>query len=358
MRWSILVLVVLIPFVFALENECANPHEAWIWCDDFEEDRLESYFEYVDRDGAFTRQPGVGVDGSYGMQVVFEQGAVDVGNLKLAVGAQPSTYFRPVDDGIENYTELYWRMYLRHQDGWVGGGAAKLSRATTILSPGWAQGILAHVFSMGCQDTGLDACLGLDPASGIGADGTVRSTRYNDWPNLRWLGAQAGTKPLFSSEHVGEWFCIEAYARLNDPGQSNGVFRLWINDELDAEGTGINWVGNYQGYGINNIFFENYWNDGSPTRQERYFDNIVVSTERIGCETPSEAQEPEAPHRPEGDVTGDGQVGLADLLAVVSVLGRSVGEPGVNAFADQNGDGVIDLFDVVIVARNIGRTAG
>jgi hypothetical protein len=31
------------------------------------------------------------------------------------------------------------------------------------------------------------------------------------------------------------------------------------------------------------VFFENYWNTGSPKLQERYFDNIVVSTQPIGC---------------------------------------------------------------------------
>jgi hypothetical protein len=31
------------------------------------------------------------------------------------------------------------------------------------------------------------------------------------------------------------------------------------------------------------VFVENYWNTGSPVAQERYLDNLVVSTQRIGC---------------------------------------------------------------------------
>jgi hypothetical protein len=42
---------------------------------------------------------------------------------------------------------------------------------------------------------------------------------------------------LFDTTHVGKWYCIEAHTRLNDPGRSDG----------------------------------------------RYFDNFVVSTQRIGC---------------------------------------------------------------------------
>jgi hypothetical protein len=82
---------------------------------------------------------------------------------------------------------------------------------------------------------------------------------------------------------VGKWYCIEAHARLNDPGRATGVFELWINGALEARIEKLNWQGSYREYGINTVFLENYWNDGSPQAQERYFDNFVVSTERIGC---------------------------------------------------------------------------
>jgi hypothetical protein len=39
----------------------------------------------------------------------------------------------------------------------------------------------------------------------------------------------------------------------------------------------------FRDYGINAVYVENYWNDGAPHAQERYFDNFVVSTQRIGC---------------------------------------------------------------------------
>ena len=52
---------------------------------------------------------------------------------------------------------------------------------------------------------------------------------------------------------------------------------------LDAQRTGLNFVGSYDAYGINALFFENYWNTGAPAAQERDLDNIVVSMQRIGC---------------------------------------------------------------------------
>ena len=68
-----------------------------------------------------------------------------------------------------------------------------------------------------------------------------------------------------------------------DPGQENGLFELWINGTPDARKTGLNWVGDFGTYGINAVFLENYWNAGAVQPEERYVDNFVVSTGRIGC---------------------------------------------------------------------------
>ncbi len=89
--------------------------------------------------------------------------------------------------------------------------------------------------------------------------------------------------PIFDQLHVDKWYCIGARARLNDPGRSNGIFELWLNVGLKARIERLNWQGSYSEYGINTVFLENYWNDGSPHLQERYFDSFVVSTQRIGC---------------------------------------------------------------------------
>jgi hypothetical protein len=262
-------------------NECETPADGWIWCDDFEQDRLNRYFEYDSRNGSFTRVAGAGRNGSTGMRARFATGQVNAGSLKLAFGLRPSSYFRPVDAGTAKYREIYWRMYLRNQPGWVGGGADKLSRATVFAGSNWSQAMIAHVWSGGSAST--NSFLYADPASGTDAAGNLLSTKYNDFANLRWLGAKRGVHPIFGEPEIGKWHCIEAYARLNDAGLSNGVFRLWVNGALDAERTGLNWLGSYDAYGINAVFFENYWNNGSSQPQERYFDNLVVSTERIGC---------------------------------------------------------------------------
>jgi hypothetical protein len=264
-----------------LVNECSAPGAGWIFCDDFDQDRLGAYFEYDAKNGSFVRASGVGNGGSPAMKARFAVGQVDAGSLHLAFGKTPQAIFRPADAGTANYREIYWRFYIKYQAGWTGGGGNKVSRAFGFASTtSWAQSMFGHVWSGGGGNINY---LVLDPASGTDAAGNLVTTAYNDFPNMRWLGAVRSSTPIFDAAHVGSWYCIEAHVRLNAAGQSDGVFDLWINGNPEASRTGLNWVGSFNAYGINAVYLENYWNNGSPAAQERYFDNLVVSTQRIGC---------------------------------------------------------------------------
>lgn len=260
--------------------ECATPAPAWLWCDDFEQDRLDSYFEYDAANGSFTLAGEIGLGGSAAMRARWMAGQVNAGALRLAVGRSPDSYRKSVSADATDLREVYWRLYLRNEPGWVGGGGYKLSRATVFHSPeNWGQAMIAHVWS----SDGSGDRLVIDPASGTDREGRPRTTVYNDFANLRWLGSVRSRTAVFAGAEIGKWHCIEAYVALNDPGRENGSFRLWIDNRLEAEKTDLNWVGAYQDYGLNGVFIENYWNDGSPAAQERYIDNFVVSSERIGC---------------------------------------------------------------------------
>jgi len=236
------------------------------------------YFEYGDNDGDFMVVDTVGVQGSRGMEVIWQQGEVGAGGIKVAFGRNPNSYMNKQQISPDkDFREIYYRMYLKMEDGWEGN-PAKLSRATVFTSSeDWRQAMIAHLWSDGNYH------LLLDPASCVDANGTVECTTYNDFGNLQWLGYQSGTTPLFDTDHDDTWFCVEHHVRLNDPGQSNGLQEFWIDDSLEARRENLNFTGTYTEYAINAVFFENYWNDGSIKEQKRYFDNIVISTERIGC---------------------------------------------------------------------------
>ncbi|MBK8956094.1 MAG: T9SS type A sorting domain-containing protein [Saprospiraceae bacterium] len=265
---------------------CKQAPPGTIWCDDFEEDipMSQKYFEYNHNGGDFIRLENVGRDLSYGMRVKWQKGEVGAGSLSKSFGKTPDSYIgRNAAHPGESFTEIFWRMDVKSQDGWVGGGPAKLSRAMCLANSNWAQGMMAHLWSGGPNDH----YLGMDPATGIGTDGKLKATKYNDFANLRWLGFKAGNIPLYQSENSAKWYCIVGHVKLNTPGLKDGVFEFWINDTLQASSTNLDWHStwndNPNNLHINAIFFENYWNAGSPVEQERYFDNLVISTEKIPC---------------------------------------------------------------------------
>ena len=139
--------------------------------------------------------------------------------------------------------------------------------------------MIAHLWAGG------EYWLLVDPVSLVDENCVVLSTGYNDFAHMDWLGNKRGITPIFGPGYDGIWYCIEAHVKLNDtnPEVANGVQEFWIDEQLEARRDGLNFVKCWDEYGINAIFFENYWNSGSPVTQERYFDNIVVSTEPIGC---------------------------------------------------------------------------
>ena len=255
-------------------------HPAWIFCDDFEEDiplvKQGRYFEYDNNGGDFKVLDGVGFNNSKGMRALWQQGEVSAGGIKLGFGRNSNSYMNRGIRQNEDFRDIYYRMYLRMQNGWQGS-PAKLSRATVIVDSNWSQAMIAHLW------TGSQPYLTVDPVRCVDDNSNVKCIGYNDFAHMDWIGSKTGITPIFDTAHADRWFCVEAHVRLNDPGQSNGVQEFWIDGQLEARREGLNFVSSYTAYGINAIFFENYWNAGSPRQQERYFDNIIVSTQRVGC---------------------------------------------------------------------------
>jgi hypothetical protein len=263
---------------------CETAPEGTIFCDDFESEASlkDRYFEYDDNGGDFVRMEKVGRDGSAGMRAIWQQGETSAGSLKKSFGRTPEEYIgNHAALPEKDFKEIYWRIDVKRQAGWKGGGADKLTRAIVFAGPNWSEGMMAHIWSS-------ENYLVLDPASGIDENGTIKSTKYNDFANLRWLGNKKGTTDLFSDANAGKWYCVVAHVKLNTRGLSDGVFEFWIDDKLQAGSYNLNWHGNWnadpKNYMINAVLFENYWNKGSPQLQERYFDNILISSKPIKCD--------------------------------------------------------------------------
>jgi len=280
-RTAVMAFSLVLPAASASEcDSWQTRHPEWIFCDDFESSgplaATGRYFEVNDNAGDFKPVAGEGLRGTVGMRTSWKSGQVDAGNLKLGFGRSPSAYFSKGIRTGEDFREVYYRMYVRLQAGWTGN-PYKLSRATVLAKSDWSQAMIAHLW--GDQGTGLQ----LDPASCTDASGAVKCAGYNDFNSIKWIGAKAGPTHVFDGSYDDKWLCVEAHVKLNSSGQSDGLHEYWIGDSLEARREGLDFLGDYKEYGINSIFFENYWNTGSPKAQMRWFDNIVVSTQRIGC---------------------------------------------------------------------------
>lgn len=268
----------------APRGECIDwqqAHPEWIFCDDFEDAsalvRPGRYFEHQTNDGDFSVLDGVGSAGSRGIRALWQPGEVGAGSLLLGFGRNPNGYMRKGIRPNEDFREIWYRMLLRHQPGWRGN-PAKLSRATVFTgAETWSQAMIAHLWG------GPGEALLLDPVRCVDPANQVKCTQYNDFARMDWLGQGPGQTPVFGAEYAGRWICVEHHLRLNDAGAANGVSEFWVDGQLEARRAGLDFVRSYRDYGINAVFFENYWNDGSPQTQWRVFDDIVVSTAPIGC---------------------------------------------------------------------------
>lgn len=249
-----------------------QPHEtneAVIWYDDFNHGPKR----YAESQGAIDTTNGFGGVGG-AMRCLYEKGKRGVGNRKVVFGDSP-VYANKASRAGQRFDEIYWRIYVKHQVGWTGA-PAKMSRATSFASSKWSQAMIAHVWSGGGDS------LTLDPVRGVDGE-RVLTTKYNDFPNMKWLGNKPVSRfPIHATEESGAWVLVECRAKLNTPGKSDGVNQLWIDGRLECERRNLNFRGNYTEHGINAVFLEAYWNDGSPVTQSRWYDNFVISTKPIG----------------------------------------------------------------------------
>src|SRR2546427_3623212 len=152
------------------------------------------------------RVAGVGVGGSYGMRARFAAGQVQAGSLWMAMGRTPMSGWNKADAGTANYREMYWRMYLRTQPGWLGGSFYKLMRATVFATANWAQAAIAHVWG----DPAATNTLQLDPARGTDAAGNVLSTSYNQGAPFTLPGPAHASAPPSDPRHVRPGDCFES----------------------------------------------------------------------------------------------------------------------------------------------------
>ncbi len=83
---------------------------------------------------------------------------------------------------------------------------------------------------------------------------------------------------------TGRWFCLEMMMRANEPGSSDGEMPYWVGGALAHREEGLRWR-TTDALGMNQARLQHYVASGDDDQPNRvWFDDMVVSTERIGCD--------------------------------------------------------------------------
>jgi hypothetical protein len=90
----------------------------------------------------------------------------------------------------------------------------------------------------------------------------------------------------------GRWVCLEIMMRLNTPGEADGVMAFWVDGALVHEQTGMHWR-DIEALQLNKAWLQHYIAGGDADRSNKiWFDDMVVSTEPIGCGGPTVSPTP------------------------------------------------------------------
>ena len=254
--------------------------DGWIFCEDFEAvgDPSEVFFDYVDAEGNFAPSGEGGASGIGSMKAHYREGVEGAGFMSVSFGNNPiNAADRPEYRDGDKFDEVYWRFRVKMQSGWPDAGPYNLSRISAFAQSDWGEAMVASLASD-------DADVHLRASAASCVQNNEVECEGIDGDALVPLGTLSGNTPVFSAARAGQWQCVEAHVKLNTPGEADGVFEFWVDGELEAGRTGMDWRGTWADFGLNLLSIENFWVGGAPADLDRWFDDVVISTDPIGCE--------------------------------------------------------------------------
>jgi hypothetical protein len=273
---SLLVCVCASP-ASAAEQACATA----IFCEDAETLTLPGRWI----DGA---QPTITVTANTAQ--VFSGSKAIQANLPGADGGWLGTFFTPTGNaapsGTPGYDHIYARMYAKLSANWVCVGP---SCGKFMVFYGAQSGISGPY----------------NPYSGNGKAGVIPNgsdyyyagvamvapsvpreiALYEYYPEQLDHSGFSGDAIVGSPTvqiPVDRWTCIEQELLANTPGQHDGLQRVWVNDTLVVQHAGMRWRDTLN---LQTLQFQLSFSLTPPQTQQYWVDNVVVSTQRIGCST-------------------------------------------------------------------------
>lgn len=247
-----------------------------IWCDSFEFEDLpesgviaDSYDEFDPAGETFRVTDSEAFEGQWSLMQEFYPGQTEAGALRRYFGRNPlGSELAPE----QNFDEVYWRFYVKYAS--PPPFPQELTRVAII-----ADEQNARVASGDVRVTNDGEHLQIEAKSRLATGGDNAAAGETETSPLQNIAFQKASRRL----QPDTWYCVEAHARLNSPGSADGTFELRLDQQFVAEISGLEWVNDADGYGLNVVTIAGQRDVGAPDYQRRFIDALVIATDPIGC---------------------------------------------------------------------------
>lgn len=272
-------------------NECANPPGGTIFCEDFEgvnpKGNFDDYDGNRDTENQVVTQPGAAGDASN--KVIRFRVPAGQGGVSDLIKVLPSTH-----------DKLYARWYLYYETGFNfgapnhGSGLAAGDRNFVGTSGNRPNGSDFAGFYMQYQENTTKP-YAYSYYRGMYQDCSTQGSCYGDsLPCVYDTGGSYCTKmqhrptgplPTF---RTGQWYCVEEMVDMGVPNSTgvspNGRLTLWLDTQLLGDYQDL-WIRTTAALKIQNLWLSLFHHDGTHSNVGVLIDNVIVSTQRIGCGT-------------------------------------------------------------------------
>jgi hypothetical protein len=271
-------------------NECANPPAGAIFCADFEGINSKAAFDDYDQNSDTENQIVADLGPSKDSSNKVIRFRVPIGQ---SGGADLVKVFST------GYDKLFARWYIKYEDGFNfnagnhGGGLAAGDR-NFIGSSGYRpngsdfagfylqyQENTARPYSYSyyrgmyqdCSNA-QGSCWG-DSLPCVYDSGVSYCTNQQDRPSASLPTFQAGT-----------WYCVEQMVDMGTPtttqASANGHLALWLDGQQYGDFQNL-WIRTTPSLKLQNLWLNLFHPDANHSAAGELIDNVVVSTQRIGC---------------------------------------------------------------------------
>jgi hypothetical protein len=271
-------------------NECVSPPAGTVFCEDFEGANPKSHFD--DYDGNLDSENQVISDSG-----PSEDAANKVIRLRVPVGqGGTSDLFKVLSN---TYDKLYARWYFMYEPGFNfsarnhGGGLTAGDRNYIGRSGIRPSGADWSGFLMQYQENTTKP-YAYSYYRGMYQDCTdPNGSCWGDsFPCIFDTGASYCTKPqdrptvTMPTLVAGQWYCYEQMIDMGaasaDGSGATGRITQWLNGNMIGDNTKL-WLRTTANLKIQNLWLSLYHHDGTHSVVGELVDNVVVSTQPIGC---------------------------------------------------------------------------